>query len=162
MDKIKITFASDEDAALVGYEDILDDEPSIELVASLSDLKGHAAWLALARSDVLLIDEALVLRDGFEPLNMLLSSYPEVHCLLVLNSHCEHKMRWAVMQGVRGVLTIEEIQPLLFKVLTKLMAGEIWAPRDLMQPNPQGAGKLGDGPGAYRQPQRISEWVKWH
>jgi DNA-binding NarL/FixJ family response regulator len=162
MEKIKITFASDEGAAMVGYDDILEDEPSIELVASLSDLKGQGAWLALARSDVLLIDEALVLRDGFEPLNMLLSSYPEVHCLLILNSPCEHKTRWAVLQGVRGVLTIEEIRPLLFKALTKLMAGEIWAPRQLMQGTRQGTGQVDDGSSAYRQPQRIKEWVKWH
>lgn len=162
MEKIKITYASDESTALVEYADMLDDEPSIELVASLTDLRGHGAWLALARSDVLLIDEALVLRDGFEPLNMLLSSYPEVHCLLVLNSRCEHKMRWAVMQGVRGVLTIEEIRPLLFKALTKLMAGEIWAPRDLMQATWQGPGQIDDGSPVYRQPQKIREWVKWH
>lgn len=147
---------------MVGYEDILEDEPSIELVASLSDLRGHGAWLALARSDVLLIDEALVLRDGFEPLNMLLSSYPEVHCLLILNSPCVDKTRWAVMQGVRGVLTIEEIRPLLFKALTKLMAGEIWAPRHLMQMNRQESGQIDDASPAYRQPQRIKEWVKWH
>ena len=162
MEKIKITFASDEGAAMVGYEDILDDEPSIEMVASLSDLRGQGAWLALAQSDVLLIDEALVLRDGFEPLNMLLSSYPEVHCLLILNSPCENKARWAVMQGVRGILTIEEIRPLLFKALTKLMAGEIWAPRHLMHASRQGSGQIDDGSCVYRPPQRIREWVKWH
>lgn len=162
MEKIRITLASDEGAAMVGCADMLDDEPSTELVASLTDVTGHGAWLALAQSDVLLIDEALVLRDGFEPLHMLLSSYPDVHCLLVLTSPCENKTLWALVQGVRGVLTIGEIQPLLFKALTKVMAGEIWAPRYLMQPIRQGLRQIDDGSHVYRHPKKIKEWVKWH
>ena len=162
MKTIKITLASDEGAAIVGCADMLDDAPTIELVASLTDLTSRGAWLALARSEVLLIDEALVLRDGFEPLNMLLSSYPEVHCLLVLGDTCKHKTMWALMQGVRGVLTIGEIQPLLLKAIAKVMAGEIWAPRHLMHPIRQGLRQIDDGSYIYQQPDRIKEWVKWH
>jgi DNA-binding NarL/FixJ family response regulator len=162
MKKIKITLASDEGGAMAGCAEILDDDPAIERVASLTDLTGHGTWLALACSQVLLIDEALVLRDGFEPVNMLLSSYPEVHCLLVLNSPSRDKAMLALMQGVRGVLTIGEIQPLLIKAIAKLMAGEIWAPRHLMQPIREDLRQIDDGSYIYRQPEKIKELVKWH
>lgn len=162
MIKTKITLASDEGAAMVGCADMLADDPAIELVASLTDLTGHGAWLALTRSEVLLIDEALVLRDGFEPLNMLLSSYPEVHCLLFLRETSKNKALWALMHGVRGVLTIGEIRPLLIRAIAKVMAGEIWAPRHLMQPIRQDLRQIDDGSYIYRQPEKIKEWVKWH
>jgi DNA-binding NarL/FixJ family response regulator len=141
---------------------MLEDEPAIELVASLSDLTGQSAWLAMARSEVLLIDETLILRDGFEPLNMLLSAYPDVHCLVLLKNPCENKTVWALMQGVRGILTIGEIQPLLLRAIAQVMAGEIWAPRHLMQPIRQELRQIEDGSYIYRRPESIKEWVKWH
>ena len=145
MKKITITLASDQGVAMGHCNDLLAENPAIDLVGSLNDLTGHGAWLALARSEVLLIDESLILRDGFEPLNMLLSSYPEVHCLLILENPSHNKTMWAIMQGVRGVLTIEEIRPQLVKAISGIMAGEIWAPRHLKQPIRQDLRQVDDG-----------------
>lgn len=162
MKKIKITLASDDGPAMAHCSELLVDHSAVDLVASPTDLTGHTAWCALARSEVLLVDESLILRDGFEPLNMLLSSYPEIKCLLVLESPSKHKILWAIMQGVRGVLTIGEIRPLLIKAITGIMAGEVWAPRHLMQPIRQDLLQVDDGSFIYRHPERIKEWVKWH
>jgi DNA-binding NarL/FixJ family response regulator len=162
MRKIKITLASDDGVATAACSELLDRHAAIEVVASLDDLTGHGAWLAMAQSDVLLIDESLLSRGGFEPLNMLLSTYPEVHCLLILESTCENKALWALMQGVRGVLTIREIRPLLIRAITEIVAGEIWAPRTLMQPIRRDLREVDDGSYAYCHPERIKEWVKWH
>ena len=162
MRKIKITLALENGHDGETCHDILESCPQLEVVASLTDLTGHAAWLALGRSHLLLADEALLLRDGFEPLNMLLSSYPEVHSLLILRNFSHDKMIWALMQGVRGVLTIQEIRPLLVKALLRVMAGEIWTPRHLMQPIRRDLQQADDGSHVYRRPDTISEWVKWH
>jgi DNA-binding NarL/FixJ family response regulator len=141
---------------------MLEVEPAIELVASLSDLTGQSAWQAMARSELLLIDENLILRDGFEPLNMLLTAYPDVHCLMLLKNPSENKTVWALMQGVRGILSTGDIQPLLFKAISRVMAGEIWAPRHLMQPIRQDLRHVDDGSYTYRRPESVKEWVKWH
>jgi len=162
MKKIKITLASDESPALLECADLLEASPDFELIASLTDLTGQGAWLALARSNVLVIDEALVLRDGFEPLNMLLTSYPEVRCLLLLKNYQKNKMIWTLMQGVRGVLTVDEIRPLIRKAIRQIMAGEIWMPRHLMQPIREGLQQDGDGSYFFTKPTAIKEWVKWH
>ena len=162
MKKIKITLALDQGVAMARCNDLLASHPAIDPVHFLDDLTGHAAWLALARSDILLIDESLILRDGFEPLNMLLSSYPDIRCLLILNHASNSKAVWAITQGVRGVLTIDEIQQHLVRAITGIMAGEVWAPRHLMQPIRQDLRQVGDGSYVYRQPERIKEWVKWH
>ncbi|MEN8108533.1 MAG: hypothetical protein ABFS22_11075 [Pseudomonadota bacterium] len=162
MKKITITLASDESPALLDCADLLEASLDFELVALLTDLTVQGAWQALARSSVLVIDEALVLRDGFEPLNMLLASYPEVRCLLLLKNYQKNKMIWTLMQGVRGVLTVDEIRPQLHKAIRQIMAGEIWMPRHLMQPIREGLQQDGDGSYFFIKPTSIKEWVKWH
>ena len=162
MKKIKITLALEEGAAMAHCDDLLASHPAIDLLHSLDNLTGHAAWVALARSDLLLIDESLILRDGFEPLNMLLSSYPDVRCLLILKRASNSKAMWAITQGVRGILTLEELRQQLVRAITGIMAGEVWAPRHLMLPIRQDLRRVDDGSYVYRQPERIKEWVKWH
>ena len=85
---------------------------------------------------------------------------------LVRQTPDPHVIRWVRSEPegrlYLSVLTIGEIRPLLIKAITGIMAGEVWAPRHLMQPIRQDLLQVDDGSFIYRHPERIKEWVKWH
>lgn len=160
---INVTLASGERPAFLRCAGQLEENPGIDLIARLSGLTQQGTWLALSRSDVLIIDEALLRREGFEAVRSMLVSFPALNCLIVMDENDEDKMVWAVLQGIRGVLVQDSLTAMLEKAIHKIVAGEIWMPREFVQPFRDGL--LTEGlTGAHLRNRTavIKGWAKWH
>ena len=162
MKNINITYVSFRDAALEECADLMVENPDIVLIAIPSGLTQQGAWLALSGSDVVIIEEAVIRQEGFETVSMLLESYPDLKCLVIMEKENEPGMIWAVMQGIHGVMARGNRAWLLGKAIRQLHAGEIWMSRGLLTPlrkellMQQGRGHPGNHSVA------IDEWVRWH
>jgi DNA-binding NarL/FixJ family response regulator len=132
MKTITITYLSSRKLARVECDLLLERHPEIELAALTSGVNPGDAWLALSRSQVAVIDEEMMLRDGGETLDLLTSGNPAVKFLAVMKKYNEDNMLWAFSRGVRGVMLRRELPQLLGKAIRQLSEGEVWMPRNLI------------------------------
>ena len=86
MKKINITVICVGDEAYPGCIDLLEDCPSINIVARPAGLTEAGAWVALGRSDVLLLDEALLEREGHDAVRAVHDSFPSLSSLIILEN----------------------------------------------------------------------------
>lgn len=122
------------------YGEIFGGVTDIHVMAMPADLSGQETWQAIAHSDVLIVDEAIIEKEGYAVLEMLLENYPGVRCLVVMNDFHQDKVVRAILRGVRGVMSAVELRRLLVKAVRQLYAGEVWVPRgclDLVRQNLQ-------------------------
>jgi len=162
MKKITVTFVSCRDSAQLDCSELVADNPDIDLIANPSSLTQQGAWLALALTDVVVIDEDVIRQEGFEAVRMLLAGYPQLRCLITINKYNENKMIWAIMQGARGVMLHDEVDLLLGKAIRRVNQGEIWLSRGLLETLRD---KLAVEEGAnhiQRKSVAIADWRRWH
>lgn len=160
MKKINLTFVSSRDAVLEECADLMVENPDIDLIAMPSGLTQPGAWLALSGSDVVIIEEAVIRQEGFETVRMLLECYPEVKCLVIMESDHKPRMIWAVTQGIHGVMDQGNSAWLLGKAIRCLHAGEIWLSRGLFKPI---RNELLAEQGQPGNPfVAVNDWVRWH
>ena len=131
MKTITITYISSRKLARLECDRLLEQYPDIELAALTAGANAGEMWLALSRSQVAVIDEEIMLRDGGETLAMLLLGNPFVKFLAVMSKFNEDNMLWAISRGVRGVMLRRELSQLLAKAIRQVSQGEVWMPRNL-------------------------------
>jgi DNA-binding NarL/FixJ family response regulator len=132
MKTITMTYVSSRKIARLECDRLVEQHPDIELVALTSGANQREIWLALSRSDVAVIDEEIMLRDGGQTLDMLLAGNPGVKFLAVMKNYNEDKMLWAIAHGVRGVIVRRELLQLLGKAIVQVHRGDVWMPRNLL------------------------------
>ena len=116
-----------------GCGDLLERCREINVLAESGELYGSNVWVALGRCDVLLINEAVIDQYGFQALHSVISGYPRVKVLLILEKESQYKTLTAVTQGVQGVITQACCSDLLRKAVNALFNGEAWVSRELLQ-----------------------------
>lgn len=157
MNKITVTYVSSRDVARQHCADLVMQNPEIDLVAIPDGLFQRGAWLAFSRSDVVVIDEDVIRREGFAAVRLLQEAYSEINILIILDNTDQQTIAWTLMQGVRGVLPHTEIDALLGKAIRRVQAGEIWAPRSLLESFRQS----GDN-SSFRDMAPQPTWDRWH
>jgi DNA-binding NarL/FixJ family response regulator len=158
---ITVTFVSGRDAARLDCAELAADNPDIDVIAIPSGLTQQGAWLALAMTDVVVIEEDVIRQEGFEAVRMLLAGYPQLRCLIVMNIYNKNKMIWTITQGVRGVMLHDEADLLLAKAIRHVDQGEIWLPRALMELF-RGRLAMGDEEHTQYKTVAIADWRRWH
>ena len=119
----------------VGY--YLDDSDAVALVA----------WSGLANAA----------REGFAAVRLLQEAYSEINVLIAMADKDKQAIAWLLLHGVRGVILHTEVGSLLGKAIRRIQAGEIWAPRSLLESlrNPAENIRIADlAP--------LSAWTLWH
>lgn len=134
MKKINITVVCVGDEGYPGCIDLLAACPEINIVARPTGLNESGTWVALGRSDVLLLDEAVLEQDGHHAVREIHDSYPLLRTLLILENETQQEMVTVLSLGILGVIGRESMPPLLCKAISAICAGEAWLSRGMVQP----------------------------
>lgn len=134
MKKINITVICIGDESYPGCIDLLTECPAINIVARPTGLDESGAWVALGRSDVLLLDEATLEQEGQQAVRAIHDSYPLLKSLLVVEQQTQQEMLTVLSLGILGVISRESITRQLCKAISTIGAGEAWMSRGMVQP----------------------------
>jgi len=134
MKKINITVICAGDEGYPGCVDLLATYPEINIVARPTGLNEAGTRGALARSDVLLLDEAVLDEDGHHAVRAIHDSYPLLRSLLILEDESQQEMMAVLSLGILGVIRRDSITSQLCKAVSAICAGEAWLPRKMVRP----------------------------
>jgi DNA-binding NarL/FixJ family response regulator len=134
MKKINVTVVCLGSPGYPGCAELLADCPEVNLVAQPTGLNEAGIWVALGRSDVLVLDEAVMEQAGHQAIRSLHEYYPSIRSLMVVDGEHEYKTLAAVSLGVQGVIGRASTVSMLRKAIIALYSGEAWLSRGLAQP----------------------------
>ena len=134
MKKINVTVMCVGNHGSPDCAELLADCPEVNLVAKPGGLNEAGVWVALGRSDVLVLDEAVMEQEGHRAIRSLHEYYPSVRSLMVVEGEPDYKTLAAVSLGVQGVIGRASTVSMLRKAITALYSGEAWLSRGLVQP----------------------------
>jgi DNA-binding NarL/FixJ family response regulator len=132
MKKINITIVIAGKEDYPGCADILATCPEFHVVACPTGLYEAAAWTAISQSDVVLLDEAVLERDGVETVRRICDSYPLLKLLLLMERENEARTLEALSLGISGVMERASMVSMLRKAIPVLYSGEAWVSRGLV------------------------------
>jgi DNA-binding NarL/FixJ family response regulator len=148
MKKISLTVITSDVPRFPGCLDILRDLPEFTVVASARSLHDPGVGNALARSDVVLLDQSLLEQEGTETIQVVREYNPLVKMLLILEECGDEQVLDAVALGVDGVMERLAMRSLLRRAILALYSGESWFSRELahsLRKQLQQGIALGDG-----------------
>jgi DNA-binding NarL/FixJ family response regulator len=134
MNNINVSIISVPRISMHACIESIEADPDFHVVARSIRMSGQAPRVALAATDVVIIDESVIEQEGFAALQRLLESSPRVKCLVLMNDYNQDKMIWTLLRGVRGVMCAADAPRLLPKAIRQLHAGEVWMSRGLLGP----------------------------
>ena len=67
--------------------DLLESCPAVSIIAQPVSMSEAGAWMALGRSDILILDEAALEQDGLVSVQGLLARLPTTRVLLVIDKY---------------------------------------------------------------------------
>jgi DNA-binding NarL/FixJ family response regulator len=162
MKKINITVVCAGDEDYPGCVDLLAAYPEINIVAQSTGLNETGIRGALARSDVLLLDEAVLDQDGHHAVRAIHDCYLLLRSLLILETESQQEMMTVLSLGIMGVIRRESITSQLCKAVSAICAGEAWLPRKMVQPLRRQLGHETGGPGLLEDLPAPSGRMKLH
>ena len=133
MKKINVTYVCVAAEEYPGCADLLYSYSEVNLIDCPTSLDGTAASKALAKSDVLVVDESLLARDGLQAVRSAHTTYAKLNILLVYENINKNNMMEYLTIGVRGLIERKSCISLLRRAIPALYAGEVWMPRRLVQ-----------------------------
>jgi len=133
MKKINVTCACALAEEYPGCADLLYSYSEVNLIARPTSLVGTATAMALAQSDVLVVDESLLARDGLQTVQSVHTRYTRLNILLVYNKYNKNSLLEYLTIGVRGLIERKSCVSLLRRAIPALCSGEVWMPRGLVQ-----------------------------
>jgi len=133
MKKINVTCACEAAEDYPGCADLLYSYSEVNVIARTISLVGAEAGRALAKSDVLVVDESVLARDGLQAVRSAHTAYTRLNILLVYEKYINNSMMEYLSIGIRGLLERKSCISLLRRAIPALYAGEVWMPRGLVQ-----------------------------
>lgn len=132
MKKIKITVIAAA-AEYPGSADILDSCSEFEIIACAETLHAAGVRDAIAGSDIMVVEEAVLTARGVIELSEIRSSQPRLKLLLIADKYMENNVLDAVSLGFSGVIPRAGMRSMLRKAIPALYAGEAWVSRRLAE-----------------------------
>ena len=121
---IPVTIVMPERQQYPTCRDMLELCPEIEIIACPDSLLDSATWQALGQSQVLLLDEAVLDRDGAGALQTIHASYPDIRPLLVVEQDSLERAAEAFSLGINAVMVRPDNALRLREVITTLAGGQ--------------------------------------
>jgi DNA-binding NarL/FixJ family response regulator len=134
MKKINVTCVCASAEEYPGCADLLYSYAEVNVVACPTSLVGVAAARALAQSDVLVLDESVLARDGLQTVLSAHSQHASLNILLVYEKYINNSIMEYISIGVRGLIERRQCISLLRRAVPALCDGEVWMPRGLALP----------------------------
>lgn len=113
--------------------DILAACSEFEIIAHYTGLSADGIWTDLSRSDVILLDEVAVSRDGRDAVRRVHESFPFARILLVMEKISRNKTLEALSMGVTGVMERASMLATIRKAIPVLCSGETWVSRGMVR-----------------------------
>jgi len=114
--------------------DLLESCPAVSVIAQPETINEAGAWMAIGRSDILILDEAALEQDGLDSVRELLAKQTLAGSLLIVDKYNKNKILSAISLGVRGVIARDSLFSELTRALTAIYVGEAWVSRGLAEP----------------------------
>lgn len=114
--------------------DLLESCPAVSVIAQPESINETGAWMAIGRSDILILDEAALEQDGHSSVSGLLASQTLAGSLLIVDKTNKNNILSALSLGVRGVIARDSLFSELTRALTAIYIGEAWVSRGLAEP----------------------------
>ena len=114
--------------------DLLDSCPEISILAQAGGLNEAGIWLALERSDILILDEAFILQHGIDEIRGLHLGEPSIRSLLIMENSNENNIISMLSLGISGVISRSSLPSSLCRALAAIYTGEVWVSRQLVEP----------------------------
>jgi DNA-binding NarL/FixJ family response regulator len=127
---IRLVIADDHPLTLLGLTALLGGEPDFLVLRTVSDGEEALSVVRELDPDILLLDIAMPLLDGYAVLKKL--SEEGLACKVVLHTFQmdESRLREAMQWGVRGLVLKSLPPPVLLEALRKVHEGELWLERE--------------------------------
>jgi DNA-binding NarL/FixJ family response regulator len=127
---IRLILADDHPLTLLGLTTLLEGEPDFSVVKTVSD--GQQALCAVREliPDILLLDIAMPLLDGYTVLKKLNAEGFAGKVVLHTFQMDDNRLLEAMQWGVRGIVLKSLPPPVLIQALRKVHAGELWLERE--------------------------------
>jgi DNA-binding NarL/FixJ family response regulator len=159
MKKINVSIIAEPRVSMQACVELIEDAPGLHVIAMQNRLSGRATTVALAHTDVVIINAAIIELEGFVALQLLLDRYPGAKCLVVADNINKNNMIEVMSRGVRGVMCLDETPRLLAKAIRHLHAGEAWVSRGLLRPLRHALQSAQTGPHARANLADRDHWV---
>ena len=134
MKKIKVTIRCAGMEEFPRCSDLLESCPAISIIAQPGSLNEAGAWVAIGRSDILILDEAILEQNGLDSVRGLLASQPLARSLLIVEKYNKNNILSVLTLGIRGVVARDSLFSELTRALTAIYIGEAWVSRELAEP----------------------------
>ena len=125
---ISLTVISAGHALRPSVIDLLDTCPGGNIVAMPSSIHAPGTWLALGRSDILLLDEAVIACDGAAAVRTIHACYPALRTLLLVDHDHDDRVQAAFSLGVHGVMLRTTVLARLWQAITMLYESSTMTP----------------------------------
>jgi DNA-binding NarL/FixJ family response regulator len=132
MKRINVTYICVAAEEYPGCADLLYSYSEMNVIARHSSLVGKATGKALAKSDVLVVDESVLARDGFQAVQSAHTRHANLTILLVCEKSINNSVLEYLSVGIRGFIERQSCVSLLRRAIPALYAGEVWMPRGLV------------------------------
>jgi DNA-binding NarL/FixJ family response regulator len=133
MKKIKITLVIAGEEVYPGCGDIVETCNEFEIIARHGSLTAAGIWQDLTGSDIILLDEQAVSRDGREVVRNVHESFPFARLLLIMEKVSRNKTMEALSMGITGVMDRTSMLASVRKAIPVLYSGETWVSRGLVK-----------------------------
>ena len=134
MKNIKVTIMCAGVEEFPRCSDLLASCPSVSIIAQPESINEAGTWMAIGRSDILILDEAALQQDGLDWVRGLQASQPSVKSLLIVKNNNKNNILTAISQGIMGVVAQDSLFSELTRALTAIYLGEAWVSRGLVEP----------------------------
>jgi DNA-binding NarL/FixJ family response regulator len=127
---IRLVLADDHPLTLLGLTTLLEGEPDFSVVKTVSDGQAALCVVRELNPDILLLDIAMPLLDGYTVLKKL--NAEGFTCKVVLHTFQmdDNRLLEAMQWGVKGIVLKSLPPPVLIQALRKVHAGELWLERE--------------------------------
>jgi len=133
MKKINVTYACATAEEFPGCADLLYSYSEMNVIARATSILGAATGKALAKSDVLVMDDSVLALDGLQAVQSAHAACSRLNILLVYDKYINNSIMECFSIGIRGLLERKSCISLLRRAVPALYAGEVWMPRGLVQ-----------------------------
>ena len=124
--RIRILLADDHWFVRAGVRAVLEDMKEVQVVAEATDGQEALHLISELRPDLVLLDVAMPVMDGFEVLQRTVKEFPDVRVIILSVNETEEYANHALGNGARGYLSKTAAHTELDETIKTVMRGDIY------------------------------------